>query len=300
MCVCFVQCFEPQVCALQFSIIIIECELFLLSCRATCSLWWSTWMAETWCSTYSSPGSLSSPEHSEYTHLALKSFDQKCIHLDLNSFDCNTSVWPQGHTSDLTLLTAGKIVWLLKFLTAGAHILAVNSFSYKWTHLTLNSFEIDEYCCLTQLFWPQYHTSDSIHFDHIDSLHFNHIFTHLTFNCFDSKQDIFGITFITTSEHIFLLTLLTMSTHMTLMSFDHKFTHGVFNALDHEHLNLTLLTASVHIWHCYFCVKCFDIRLKRGIWSTDLDVVQELCESWGGRPGLSILTSLLVSVDIKL
>ena len=120
-----------------------------------------------------------------------------------------------------------------------------------------------------------------------------------------------------------------MSTHMTLMSFDHKFTHGVFNALDHEHLNLTLLTASAqiwlywlqvhifdfidckctyltlltasaHIWHCYFCVKCLNIRLKRGIWSTDLDVVQELCESWGGRPGLSILTSLLVSVDIKL
>ena len=30
------------------------------------------------------------------------------------------------------------------------------------------------------------------------------------------------------------------------------------------------------------------------------DIVQELCESRGGRPGLSILTSLLVSVDVKL
>ena len=29
-------------------------------------------------------------------------------------------------------------------------------------------------------------------------------------------------------------------------------------------------------------------------------VVQELCESRGGRPGLSVLTSLLVSVDVKL
>ena len=29
-------------------------------------------------------------------------------------------------------------------------------------------------------------------------------------------------------------------------------------------------------------------------------IVQELCESWGGCPGLSVLTSLLVSVDIKL
>ena len=30
------------------------------------------------------------------------------------------------------------------------------------------------------------------------------------------------------------------------------------------------------------------------------DIVQELCESRGGRPGLSVLTSLPVSVDVKL
>ena len=30
------------------------------------------------------------------------------------------------------------------------------------------------------------------------------------------------------------------------------------------------------------------------------NVVQELCESRGGRPGLSVLTSLLVSVDVNL
>ena len=29
-------------------------------------------------------------------------------------------------------------------------------------------------------------------------------------------------------------------------------------------------------------------------------IVQELCESRGGRPGLSVRTSLLVSVDVKL
>ena len=29
-------------------------------------------------------------------------------------------------------------------------------------------------------------------------------------------------------------------------------------------------------------------------------VVQELCESRGDRPGLSVLTSLLLSVDVKL
>ena len=28
-------------------------------------------------------------------------------------------------------------------------------------------------------------------------------------------------------------------------------------------------------------------------------IVQEPCESRGGRPGLSVLTSLLVSVDVK-
>ena len=28
-------------------------------------------------------------------------------------------------------------------------------------------------------------------------------------------------------------------------------------------------------------------------------IVQELCESRGGRPGLSVLTSFLVSVDVK-
>ena len=32
---------------------------------------------------------------------------------------------------------------------------------------------------------------------------------------------------------------------------------------------------------------------------TDSFIVQELCESRGGRPGLSVLTSLLVSVDVK-
>ena len=33
---------------------------------------------------------------------------------------------------------------------------------------------------------------------------------------------------------------------------------------------------------------------------TKMVIVQELCESRGGRPGLSVLTSLLVSVDVKI
>ena len=34
--------------------------------------------------------------------------------------------------------------------------------------------------------------------------------------------------------------------------------------------------------------------------SHDSHIVQELCEHRGGRPGLSVLTSLLVSVDVKI
>ena len=39
----------------------------------------------------------------------------------------------------------------------------------------------------------------------------------------------------------------------------------------------------------------FEVRQEK-----HLLIVQELCESRGGRPGLSVLTSLLVSVDVKL
>ena len=39
---------------------------------------------------------------------------------------------------------------------------------------------------------------------------------------------------------------------------------------------------------------CIGLQVQTGY------VVQELCESRGGRPGLSVLTSLLVSVDVKI
>ena len=41
-----------------------------------------------------------------------------------------------------------------------------------------------------------------------------------------------------------------------------------------------------------------DIKQKQN--EFEPDIVQELCESRGGRPGLSVLTSLLVSVDVKI
>ena len=46
---------------------------------------------------------------------------------------------------------------------------------------------------------------------------------------------------------------------------------------------------------CCTCVRAPKLRALRH----SLCIVQELCESRGGRPGLSVLTSLLVSVDVK-
>jgi len=43
--------------------------------------------------------------------------------------------------------------------------------------------------------------------------------------------------------------------------------------------------------------ESMDLHIRRSM--TERDIVQELCESRGGRPGLSVLTSLLVSVDVK-
>ena len=40
-------------------------------------------------------------------------------------------------------------------------------------------------------------------------------------------------------------------------------------------------------------------KILKGNGSTSRIRVQELCESRGGRPGLSVLTNLLVSVDVK-
>ena len=49
----------------------------------------------------------------------------------------------------------------------------------------------------------------------------------------------------------------------------------------------------VSLINLMYDIKCFIIIFTRGI------IVQELCESRGGRPELSVLTSLLVSVDVK-
>ena len=48
---------------------------------------------------------------------------------------------------------------------------------------------------------------------------------------------------------------------------------------------VSTLLAAINDTPCMFYLSC---------------IVQELCESRGGRPGLSVLTSLLVSVDVKI
>ena len=50
-----------------------------------------------------------------------------------------------------------------------------------------------------------------------------------------------------------------------------------------------------------FSRQMVRIRIDLALLSfASLHIVQELCESRGGRPGLSVLASLLVSVDVKI
>ena len=48
------------------------------------------------------------------------------------------------------------------------------------------------------------------------------------------------------------------------------------------------------------CAPCRHRPIYVSLFCRWLLIVQELCESRGGRPGLSVLTSLLVSVDVKI
>ena len=50
-----------------------------------------------------------------------------------------------------------------------------------------------------------------------------------------------------------------------------------------------------------FGVICESVSVcnKWGFFATVSLIVQERCESRGGRPGLAVLTSLLVSMDVK-
>ena len=57
------------------------------------------------------------------------------------------------------------------------------------------------------------------------------------------------------------------------------------------------------MWHepCQRCkyTTSVDIQTQRPFTHVESHRVQELCENRGGRPGLSVLMSLTVSVDVK-
>ena len=57
----------------------------------------------------------------------------------------------------------------------------------------------------------------------------------------------------------------------------------------------------VHLFSPSLISLMVSVDVKHHVYLlTFVFIVQELCESRGGRPGLSVLTSLLVSVDVKL
>ena len=58
--------------------------------------------------------------------------------------------------------------------------------------------------------------------------------------------------------------------------------------------------------HCQLCPSLIslmvsvDVKHHDYLLTLSTFIVQELCESRGGRPELSVLTSLLASVDVKI
>ena len=74
-----------------------------------------------------------------------------------------------------------------------------------------------------------------------------------------------------------------------------------------KRLKRALFIWTQHNMHIFGIVPF--IKLQNDTWTTvkrrkmlknEMIIVQELCEGRGGCPGLSVLTSLLVSVDVKL
>ena len=66
----------------------------------------------------------------------------------------------------------------------------------------------------------------------------------------------------------------------------------------HVHTCISLRVQSLSETGKMTTKSCWPMHKAATCWFC-LCIVQELCESRGGRPGLSVLTSLLVSVDVK-
>ena len=67
--------------------------------------------------------------------------------------------------------------------------------------------------------------------------------------------------------------------------------------IEHENGNWTSTSTKPENGHGFGILCVF--WLFAPLLGVPFNIVQELCESRGGRPGLSVLTSLLVSVDVK-
>ena len=86
-----------------------------------------------------------------------------------------------------------------------------------------------------------------------------------------------------------------------LQTHTHARTHARTHAHTHTHTYCSrnwvhILVRMEILWE----EEGFQFGFKRWQgWALSV-IVQELCESRGGRPGLSVLTSLLVSVDVKI
>ena len=71
----------------------------------------------------------------------------------------------------------------------------------------------------------------------------------------------------------------------------------VKSGVDRRRMQPLILSKLSHTWPTTLHAWTY-IYVVHG--SMMMIIVQELCESRGGRPGLSVLTSLLVSVNVKL
>ena len=71
----------------------------------------------------------------------------------------------------------------------------------------------------------------------------------------------------------------------------------VKSGVDRRRMQPLILSKLSHTWPATLHAWTY-IYVVHG--SMMMIIVQELCESRGGRPGLSVLTSLLVSVNVKL
>ena len=79
--------------------------------------------------------------------------------------------------------------------------------------------------------------------------------------------------------------------------------HTLYAVLQQNGINSQAVRCAATKWNKLpYSVRCAatKFQLKTQLKTTLFLIVQELCETRGGRPELSVRTSILVSVDVKL